>query len=82
MKIARFVKFAFLSTKLDSTFRQSPIEIITFDNIEYTFYDYRVTWEEARIICLEYESELATLDVEENAIFITQQTSENILGNI
>lgn len=64
----------------DSTFRQSPNEIVTIDKIEYLFYDYYVTWEEARIICLGYDSQLATLDTEKKATSLTRMTSESSLG--
>ncbi|XP_072750611.1 C-type mannose receptor 2-like isoform X3 [Anoplolepis gracilipes] len=38
--------------------------IFVDDNVEYIFCGYRVTWDEARVICLSYKAELATVDTD------------------
>lgn len=37
------------------------------DSVDYIFCKYRVTWDEARIICLSYKAELATMDSDRKA---------------
>lgn len=37
------------------------------DSVEYIFYEYHVTWDEARMMCLSYKAELATVDSDRRA---------------
>lgn len=43
------------------------MHIFVDDNIEYIFGEYRVNWDEARVICLSYKAELATIDTDRKA---------------
>ena len=56
------------------------METVVLNKIEYSFYDYRVTWDEARIICSGRKAQLTSLDTEEKARVITQEASESSLG--
>ncbi|KAG7188671.1 hypothetical protein KM043_008294 [Ampulex compressa] len=42
------------------------------DDAVYIFYDQRVSWDEARVICLSYKAQLATIDGNERAEFIAR----------
>lgn len=41
--------------------------IFVDDNTEYIFGGYRVNWDEARVICLSYKTDLATIDTDRKA---------------
>lgn len=63
-----------------SNYVWEAMETIIFNKIEYLFFNKRVTWDEARIICLGRQEKLATLDLEDEANFLARESSESSLG--
>ncbi|XP_072750603.1 macrophage mannose receptor 1-like isoform X2 [Anoplolepis gracilipes] len=57
-----FFLFYFIVPNLSSN--DFTTHIFVDDNVEYIFCGYRVTWDEARVICLSYKAELATVDTD------------------
>lgn len=47
---------------------------------EYIFCGYRVPWNEARIICMSYKAELATLNTEGDSNFIAEAITDSRWG--
>lgn len=55
------------------------IEIFTLDSVEYLFFGYKVTFDEALTICVNYKGQLAILNSKEKAEFVIRAMT-NILG--
>ncbi|XP_015610535.1 uncharacterized protein LOC107275188 isoform X2 [Cephus cinctus] len=58
----------------------SVTESFVFQDIEYLLCGYRVTWDEAHIICLSYKAQLATLDSEPKSDFVVRAIAESNFG--
>lgn len=57
--------------------RQPVVEYFHVSNKQYLFFSERVTWEEARLLCLNYNAKLAILNDMEKATAIAQALAES-----
>ncbi|XP_043468856.1 C-type mannose receptor 2-like [Leptopilina heterotoma] len=61
--------------------RQPVVEYFHVSNKQYLFFSERVTWEEARLLCLNYNAKLAILNDMEKATAIAQALAESDISS-
>ncbi|XP_033209495.1 uncharacterized protein LOC117168167 isoform X2 [Belonocnema kinseyi] len=63
---------------LNSDSEYDKVEIFNFDDVEYLFFVYQVTFDEARVICLNYKAQLAVLNTKEKADFVARAMTNTL----
>ena len=64
----------------DQDTENDKVETFIFDDLEYLLFGYQVTFDEASVICLNYNAKLAVLDTKEKADFIVRSIIASTLG--
>lgn len=57
------------------------VEYYNLNGTQYLFFSQKLTWDEARVLCSNYNAKLAILDTMDKATSVAQSIADSNIGN-